>query len=63
MRIGLHITPESWKRLGVFSTMENRSQSEIVDELIRCHLKKYTVSVRSAMTEDLASPTPEVSTT
>ena len=61
MKIGLSLSPESWRRLGVFSAMENRTQSDIVDELIRCHLKKYVVPVRSARSEDSASVPEEVS--
>ena len=61
MKIGLHLSPESWRRLGVTSTMENRSQSRIVDELIRQHLRKYVVQVRSPKSEDLAGVTEEVS--
>jgi hypothetical protein len=41
--------------------MENRTQSDIVDELIRHHLKKYVVQIRSARSEDSASVPEEVS--
>jgi hypothetical protein len=59
MKIGLSLSPESWRRLGVSSAMEDRTPSDIVDELIRCHLKKYVVPVKSARSEDSASG-PEV---
>ena len=61
MKIGLNLSAESWRRLGVYSTMENRTQSDIVDELIRHHLKKYVVQVRSTRPEDSASVPEEVS--
>ena len=61
MKIGLHISPESWRRLGVTSTMENKTQSQIVDDLIRQHCRKYVVQVRSTRSEDSASVPEEVS--
>jgi hypothetical protein len=61
MKIGLHLSPESWRRLGVTSTMENKTQSQIVDDLIRQHLRKYVVQVRSTRPEDSASVPEEVS--
>jgi len=61
MKIGLSPSPESWRRLGVSSAMEDRMQSDIVDGLIRCHLKKYVVQVKSAWSEDSASVPGEVS--
>ena len=63
IKIGLNLSPESWRRLGVYSTMENRTQSDIVDELIRSHLKKYIVLTKSARPDDSAGATPEVSAT
>ncbi len=61
MKIGLHLSPESWRRLGVTSTMENKTQSQIVDDLIRQHLRKYVVQVRSTRSEELAGVPEEVS--
>ena len=61
MKIGLNLSAESWRRLGVYSTMENRTQSDIVDELIKHHLKKYVVQVRSTRSEDSASVPEESS--
>jgi hypothetical protein len=61
MKIGLNLSPESWRRLGVTSTMENKTQSQIVDDLIRQHLRKYVVQVRSTRPEDSASVPEEVS--
>jgi len=61
MKIGLHLSPESWRRLGVTSTMENKTQSQIVDDLIRQHLRKYVVQVRSTRPEDSTGVPEEVS--
>ena len=61
MKIGLNLSADSWRRLGVYSTMENRTQSDIVDELIRLHLKKYVVHTKSTRPEDSASVPEEVS--
>ena len=55
MKIGLNRSADSWRRLGVYSTMENRTQSDIVDELIRLHLKKYVVHTKSTQPEESAS--------
>lgn len=63
LKIGLHLSPESWRRLGIYSTMENRTQSDIVDELIKMHLKKYIVLTKSARPEDSACVPSEVSAT
>jgi hypothetical protein len=40
------LSPESMRRLAITSVMEGRTQSELVDELIRLHLRKYVVQTR-----------------
>lgn len=46
VKIGLYLSPESARRLGITSTMESRDRSTIVDELIALHLRRYVVHTR-----------------
>jgi hypothetical protein len=57
------LSPESMRRLAITSVMEGRTQSELVDELIRLHLRKYVVQTRDRSgSEDSAGQlTQEVS--
>jgi hypothetical protein len=47
VKVGLHLSLDAARRLGVTATMEGVDRSQIVDELIRTHLRKYVVQVRS----------------
>ena len=60
-KIGLYISVESARRLGITATMEGLDRSRIVDDLIRQHCRKYVVQVRSTRPEDSASVPEEVS--
>ena len=42
-KTAVYLSAESMRKLGVTALMEGRSQSDIVDELIRLHLRKYRV--------------------
>jgi hypothetical protein len=57
------LSPESMRRLAITSVMEGRTQSELVDELIRLHLRKYVVQTRDRSgSEEIAGQlTQEVS--
>jgi len=61
VKVGFYISAESARRLGVTSAMDGMDRSQIIDDLIRTHLRKYVVQVRSPRSEDLASITEEVS--
>jgi len=61
VKVGLYISQESARKLGITATMEGKDRSAIVDELIRQHLRKYVVSVRSSRSEELANVSEEVS--
>lgn len=50
VKIGLYLSLDAARRLGVTATMEGIDRSQIVDELIRTHLRKYVVQVRSDRT-------------
>jgi hypothetical protein len=47
VKVGLYLSLDASRRLGVTATMEGLDRSKIVDELIRTHLRKYVVQVRS----------------
>jgi hypothetical protein len=47
MKIGLYLSVESFRRLGIKSLMDGQDKSQIVEELIRNHLPRYVVQVRS----------------
>ncbi len=47
IKVGLYLSLDASRRLGVTATMEGLDRSQIVDELIRTHLRKYVVQVRS----------------
>ena len=46
VKVGLYLSLDAARRLGVTATMEGRDRSQIVDELIRTHLRKCVVQVR-----------------
>jgi hypothetical protein len=47
VKVGLYLSLDAARRLDVTATMEGRDRSQIVDELIRAHLRKYVVQVRT----------------
>lgn len=47
VKVGLYLSLDAARRLGITATMEGTDRSQIVDELIRTHLRKYVVQVRS----------------
>ena len=47
IKVGLYLSLDAHRRLGVTATMEGLDRSQIVDELIRTHLRKYVVQIRS----------------
>jgi hypothetical protein len=50
VKVGLYLSVEAARRLGITATMEGSDKSAIVDELINTHLRKYVVSVRGDKT-------------
>ena len=58
IKVGLYLSLDASRRLGVTATMEGLDRSQIVDELIRTHLRKYVVQVRA----ERAGETPELAT-
>jgi hypothetical protein len=52
IKVGLYLSLDASRRLGVTATMEGVDRSQIVDELIRTHLRKYVVQVRSERSSD-----------
>ena len=56
IKIGLYLSLDASRRLGVTSTMEGIDRSQIVDELIRTHLRKYVVQVRADRAGELPGP-------
>lgn len=59
-KTAVYLSPDSMKRLGVTALMEGRTQSDIVDQLIREHLRRYVVQIRdraaSGDCDDQATP-------
>lgn len=53
----LCFSPEAWERLGIHAVKTRRSESAIVEELIRTHLRRFVVSDRGG--EPAASPEDE----
>lgn len=53
----LCLSPEEWERLGIHAVKTLRSESAIVGELIRTHLRRFVVSDRGG--EPAASPADE----
>ena len=47
VKVGLYLSLDAARRLGITATMEGVDRSHIVDELIRTHLRKYVVHVRA----------------
>ena len=43
IKVGLYISPESARRLGATALMEGKDRSDLVDELIRQHLRRWVV--------------------
>lgn len=50
VKVGLYLSLDAARRLGVTATMEGLDRSQIVDDLIRTHLRKYVVQVRTDRT-------------
>lgn len=46
IKIGLYLSLEASRRLGIKSLMDNIDRSQIVDDLIKHHLPRYVVQVR-----------------
>jgi hypothetical protein len=59
IKVGLYLSLDASRRLGVTATMEGLDRSQIVDELIRTHLRKYVVQVRSERNGGEAPEEPE----
>jgi hypothetical protein len=59
IKVGLYLSLGASRRLGVTATMEGVDRSQIVDELIRTHLRKYVVQVRSERSGGEALEEPE----
>lgn len=59
VKVGLYLSLDASRRLGITATMEGRGRSQIVDDLIRTHLRKYVVQVRSQRPEVEANPEAE----
>lgn len=55
VKCSVYLSAESAKRLGIHSTMENQSQSAIVEALIREHLRRWVVQDRGKSAAE-ASP-------
>lgn len=43
IKTAVHLSAESFRRLGVFAVMESKTQSEVVEMLIQEGLKRYRV--------------------
>ena len=46
VKTSITISVEAWQRLGIHATMMNIDRSELMEQLIRDHLKRYVVSDR-----------------
>src|SRR3954468_18313377 len=47
VKVGIYLSVECFRRLGIKSLMDGQDKSQIVEELIRNHLPRYVVQVRS----------------
>lgn len=52
----IHLTVEASQRLTVHAAMMGMDRSELVEQLIRDHLKRFVVSDRGGGTSDGSSP-------
>ncbi len=52
----IHLSSEASQRLSVHATMMNMDRSELVEQLIRDHLKRFVVSDRGGASEGPSSP-------
>ena len=51
VKVGLYISPESARRLGATALMEGKDRSDLVDELIRQHMRRWVVVDRGGAPE------------
>lgn len=47
VKVGLYLSVDSFRRLGIKLLMDRQDKSQIVDELIKNRLPRYVVQVRS----------------
>lgn len=59
VKIGVYISPESARRLGATSLMEGKDRSDLVDELIRLHLRRWVVVDRGGRVCEATLPVTE----
>jgi len=52
IKTSINISVEAWQRLGIHATMMNLDRSELMEQLIRDHLKRYVVSDRGGLPSD-----------
>lgn len=47
IKVGLYLSLEASRRLGIKSLMDDIDKSQIVEDLIKTHLPRYVVQIRS----------------
>lgn len=50
IKTAVHLSAEAFRRLGIATVMEGRSQSDLIESLILTGLKHYVVSIRGQST-------------
>ena len=62
IKVGLYLSLEASRRLGIKSLMDNIDKSQIVEDLIRLHLPRYVVQVRTDRGGDAEGGPDEIPT-
>ena len=55
-KVTYYLTGQAIERVGVAATMEHLDKSEVVEQLIHAHLRKWVVSCRGQRTEEIDDP-------
>ena len=49
VKTSINMSVDAWQRLGIHATMMNMDRGELMEQLIRDHLKRYVVSDRGGL--------------
>lgn len=59
VKTSISISVEAWQKLGIHATMMNMDRGELMEQLIRDHLKRYVVSDRGGPSSEGSSQPEE----
>jgi hypothetical protein len=58
-KVSFYLSPESLKRLGIHATMEGKSQSALVEELVQGYLRRYEMPRAARSTSSILDTTED----